>query len=231
MSPVTLRRNPLRNVASAGPWRATVYLFSYAPVGTVLFGGVLGVVVVSFVLNITWLGLPLLVGAAAIVRGAAQVERRRAVLIGRAVPARPRYPTGPGMFAKVRGSWRDLGTWRACAYLLLLFPALLIMDVVALVLWVTTLAGVTLPAWFWSVPLKLPGGGRTHGVWVGFAVNSLPLALLFAVGCAVVGLGVAYAVVGAALVHARVARSMLGPDVDPLAEAKRMLVSPGPLTV
>lgn len=48
MSPVTSRRNPLRNVASAGPWRAMVYLFSYGPIGAVLFGGVLGVVVVSF---------------------------------------------------------------------------------------------------------------------------------------------------------------------------------------
>lgn len=231
MTRVTLRRNPLRNVASGGPWRSMLYLFSYLPVGTVLFGGVLGVFVVSFVLNITWLGLPLLVGAAAIVRGAALVERRRAVLVGPPVPARPRYPTGPGVFAKVRAAWRDMGTWRACAYLMLFFPALLIMDAVVLGLWVTTLAGVTLPAWFWSVPLKLPDGGRTHGVWVGFAVDSLPRALLFAVGCAVVALGVAYLVVGAALLHARVARSMLGPVVDPLAEAKRMLVEPGPLTV
>jgi hypothetical protein len=231
MTPVTVRRNALRNVAGPGPWRATVYLLSYLPVGTALFGGVLVVFVVSFLLNITWLGLPLLVGAAAIVRGAALVERRRATLVGRAVEAPPRPVAGPGVFAKVRAGWRDRGTWRACAYLLLMFPVLLILDVVALALWVVALAGITLPVWFWSVPLELPDGSRTHGVWLGYAVDSLPVALLSAAGFVVVALALAYVVMGAALLHAGVARSLLGPSVDPLAEAKRMLAEPGPLTV
>jgi hypothetical protein len=231
MTRVTLRRNPLRNVASPGPWLSTVYLLSYLPVGPLLFGGVLGVFVVSFLLNITWLGLPLLIGAAAIVRGAALVERRRAVLVGRVVEPRAQPVVARGVFAKVRAAWRDPGTWRFCAYFVLFFPPLLILDVVAVVLWVTALAGVTLPIWFWSVPLELPGGGRTHGVWLGFAVDSLPTALLSAVGFVVVALAFAYVVVGAALLHARVARSLLGPAVDPLAEAKRMLAESGPLTV
>jgi hypothetical protein len=134
------------------------------------------------------------------------------------------------MFAKVRAAWGAAGTWRACAYLLLLFPALLMLDVVALALWVAALAGVTLPAWFWSVPQALPGGGRTHGVWLGYPVDSLPVALLTAAGCAVVALAAAYVVVGAAVLHAGVARSLLGPAVDPLADAKRVLAEPGPLT-
>jgi hypothetical protein len=227
MSTLTFRRNPLRNVAGAAPWTATVYLLSYLPVGLLLFCGVLTVVLICGALNITWLGVPLLVGAAAVVRGAAELERRRAALIGAPIEPAAAPTAVSGVFARVRTAWRDMTTWRACAYLLLLFPLLFLLDALALGVWLTTLAGVTLPLWFWSVPTGRAG----HGARFGFLVDNVGTALLAAVGFAVLAVGAAYVLVGAATLHATVARILLGPRIDPLAEARRVLAEPGPLAV
>jgi hypothetical protein len=125
------------------------------------------------------------------------------------------------VFAQVRTRWRDPATWRDCAYLVVLFPALLLLDTLTLVVWLTLLGGVVLPVWYWSVP----------GSLLGHFVRNLPTALLVAVGCAVLAFYTSRLVIGVALLHAAVARALLGPRIDPLADAKRMLAEPGPLTV
>jgi Putative sensor len=226
---VAVRENPLRTVAGSAPWRSAAYLLSYLVVGPALFGGVLVVLVVTLVLNISWLGLPLLVGAAAIVRGAAHLERRRATVVGVAIEPTARPVSGPGLLKRARAAWRGPHTWRLVGYLVLLFPLLYLLDLTVAVAWVAALAGITLPVWFWSVSVDLPGGSRAHGVWLGYPVDSLPVALLTAVGFVVLAAALVYPVIGAARLHAAVARSLLGPRVDPLAEAKRMLAEPGPL--
>jgi hypothetical protein len=157
------------------------------------------------------------------------VQRLR--IIGEQIEPAPRRPAVHGMLAMIRSAWLDPGTWRACAYVLPLFPLLFVLDLSALVLWVFMLAGATLPIWYWSVPLRLPDGTRSHGVWLGYPVDTLPVALFTAVGFAVLTLATAYLVIGAALLHRAVARSLLGPRLDPLGDAKRFLAEPGPLTV
>jgi hypothetical protein len=211
-------RNPVRMFCSAGPWAATAYLAGYLPVGVVFFGACLVVLIVSGLLNITWLGLPLLIGAAAVVRGAATVERHRARLVGAVIPAAYRPVPGTGVFTHLRTRWHDPATWRDCAYLLGLFPALLVLDVVGLAIWLACLAGITLPVWYWSVTKP----------WDSAPVG-LPTALLTAVVAIVASLLACYLVVAAARVHRALARLTLGPYVDPLADAKRILAGPGPL--
>src|SRR3979490_436063 len=88
-------RNPLRMFFSTGPAAATAYLLSYIPVGALMFAIVLTVVAVSGTLSIIWIGLPLLVGAAVIVRGCAEVERWRALLVIDPVPSCYRLVTEP----------------------------------------------------------------------------------------------------------------------------------------
>lgn len=200
---------------SRKPWLATLYLASYLPFGTLVFGFVLAVLVVCYAMNITWLGLPMLIGASTIVRGCAHLERHRARLVTTRIEPDYRPATSSGVFAQVRTRWRDLATWRDCAYLVLLFPPLLALDLITLTTWLSLLAGVTLPLWFWSVP----------GIWV----PNLLVALLVALGSAVLVPFAARVVVAVAALHATVARSLLGPRVDPLADVKRMLAEPGPL--
>jgi Putative sensor len=229
MTAVAVRRAPLRNFAGPGPWLATAYLFSYLPTGLVFFCCGLAVAAVCVALAVTWLALPLLVGAAGLLRGAAHVERRRAALVGEKIEPAVRRLGGPGLLAMIRAAWRDAATWRACAYMVPMFPLLFVMDVGVLMLWLVTLAGVTVPAWYSSVSMRLPDGTETFGLWLGYPVDTLPVALLTAAGFAVLALAAAYLVIGAALLHRAVAKALLGPPVDPLDEAKRMLAEPGPL--
>jgi hypothetical protein len=209
------RRNPVRMFCSAGPWSATVYLASYLPLGTVFFVACLAVLVVCGVLNITWLGLPLLIGAAAVLRGCASVERARARVVGAVIPAAYRPVPGTGVFTRLRARWRDPGTWRDIAYLVGLFPALLVLDVVGLAVWLACLAGITVPAWYSTLP---------HDFWL----HAVP-PVITAVVSVVLSLMACYLVVAVARVHRALARIVLGPYVDPLAGAKRVLTGPGPL--
>lgn len=213
---LTPRGNPVRQFCSPGPWAATAYLASYLPVGTVCFAGCLVVLLVSAVLNITWLGLPLLIGAAAVLRGGALVERVRATMVGAPVERSYRPVTGTGVFAHLGTRWRDPQTWRDVAYLVGLYPALLALDAIGLGVWLGCLAGVTIPAWSWSVP---------DDVWI----HSVPVAVVVAVVSVGLSLLASYVVVAVARVHRAVTRTLLGPYVDPLADAKRVLAGPGPL--
>ncbi|MFE0171836.1 sensor domain-containing protein [Streptomyces sp. NPDC059002] len=207
---------------SSLPWTSTVYLASYLLAGPVLFAFTTVAVVVSFVLSITLIGIPLLIGAAAVVRVCAHFERTRTGLVAEPVRADHRPVAVPGIMTGVRTRWSDPAVLRDLVYLTALFVPLLVLDAVAVVLWLGNLAVVVAPAWYWAIP---DGGGLGA-----LGVDNLPKALAAtAVACLLVPI-TCYAVVGAARLHATVARSVLGRASDPLAEARRVLANPGPLT-
>lgn len=242
--PLDLRRGPFRMMSSRRPWLATGYLASYPIIGGIAFAISVALLGTTAAVIVTWLGLPLLVGVAAILHGIATVERHRTALVGAVISARYRPVKGTGVLAHVRARWRDRATYRECGYLVGLFIPLLILDVVALTLWLICLAGVTLPAWYWSVRFQYhhqgpvlhgvpigylpngPGPGG-FGVWIGSPLAAIIAAIVFAA----ISVAMAYVVVGAAITHRAVARRLLGPYVDPLAEAKNVLAAPGPLPV
>ncbi|WNF28018.1 sensor domain-containing protein [Streptomyces sp. C11-1] len=216
-----LGESPLRLLRSSEPWAATAYLAGYLLIGPVMFAFCLAVLVVSFTLNITMLGLPLLIGAAALVRGCARIERARTRMFSGPVRAEYRTIAPAGVLAGVKARWSDPTTLRDCAYLIALFVPLLLLDAVALLIWLTTIALVLVPAWYWAVP-----DGGALGL---LSVDDLPTAFAAAaVALALTSLSV-YAVVGAARLHSTVAHKVLGPRSDPLSEAKRLLAEPGPL--
>jgi hypothetical protein len=195
------------------------------------------VLVTSAVANVTWLGVPLLLGATEIVRGCATTERHRARLCGGALTGTYRQSPG-GLFDQVRVRLTDPATWRDVGYLTLLFPPLVVLDVVALVVWLACLAGIALPAWYWAIPnswhdgtteygvlLGMPTGSGRVGIWIG----SLPAALAASAVSLLLAPLAAALLVTAARLHHRVARMLLGPYTDPLAEARQVLGAPGPL--
>ncbi|KLL12198.1 hypothetical protein FrCorBMG51_05530 [Protofrankia coriariae] len=225
-------RHPIRLPFSLAPWAAAGYLGGYLLVGTVLFAVCLSLLLLAVATSVSWLGVPVLVGVASIIHGCAQVERLRAGLVGWRIPNAYRPVRGSGILAQARSRWTDPSTMRDCTYLILLYPLLLILDLVALVLWIAGVAGVALPLWYWSIPGE-------HGVQLGYfpddgpatgiKVDDLPTALLTAAGFAVLCVFLAHLVVAAARLHRAVATMLLRPPVDPLADAKRMLTEPGPL--
>ena len=241
-------RNPLRLAVSGSPWRAAAFLAVYIFVaGWLLFAIALTATVTAAVFMITLAGIPLLVAASGVLRGCASAERARLrqVLAG---PVRGGYRpvTRPGIMAQVRTRWRDPSTWRDLAYLIGLWPPLLALDLTVLSVWLTLLAGVTLPAWYWAprgnVGVGYVNGAPVHGVALGYFpngphgaggwglyVDTLPRALLAAAVFLVAFLLFNYVLVLTARAHARIASALLRAPADPLAPAKEVLTRPGPL--
>jgi hypothetical protein len=243
-----LYRNPLRLAVSASPWRASWYLGVYIfATGWLLFSVAFTTAVTAAVLAITLAGIPLAVAAASVLRGCAEVERvRLRRVLGEPTPGGYRPVTGMGIVAQLKTRWRDAATWHDVAYLIGLWVPLFILDTLVFTVWLTFLAGVTLPAWYWAprgnAGLGYSSNTTTHGVvlgyfphgpngpgGVGLYVDTLPKALLAAVGFLVLFLIFNYVLVITARAHATVARSQLRAPADPLAEAKSVLAGPGPL--
>jgi hypothetical protein len=245
---LSLYRNPLRLAVSASPWRAAWYLAGYVfAAGWVLFAAAVTMTVTAAAFAVTLAGIPLLVAASAMLRWGADVERARLrQVLTEPVGGGYRPDAGTGIMAQVRTRWRDTATWHDVAYLIGLWAPLFILDTVVLTVWLTFLAGVTLPAWYWA-PRGNAGLGYTstttiHGVTLGYFphgpngpggvglyVDTLPKALLAAAAFLVLFLMFSYVLVITARAHARVARSLLRAPADPLAEAKDVLAGPGPL--
>ena len=243
MSTLSLRRNPIRLVLSRSPWAAAWYLFAYLFAGTVLFAIALTATITGAVLSITLAGIPVLVAAAATIRWCADVERARLRTVDPApIAGRYREVTGSGVMAQLRSRWRDPANWRDIAYLIGMYVPLLALDVIVFAVWLTLLAGITVPIWYWAPRQTFDNGGSAHGVQFGYFpngphghpayglyVDTLPKALLAAAVCAVLFLLFNYVLVATARLHAAVARGLLGPGEDPLREAKEVLGRPGPL--
>ena len=245
---IPLRRNPLRLAVSASPWRAAWYLAGYVFVtGWLLFSVAFTATVTAASFLITLAGIPLLAGAAGVVRGCANAERRRLRQV-LATPVRGSYRqvTEPGILAQARTRWRDPATWHDVAYLVGLWLPLGLLDTIVLSVWATLLAGITLPLWYWAPRgtdiVGYVHGTRVHGVAIGYFphgpngrgsiglyADTLPRALLAAAIFLVLFLIFNYVLVVTARTHARVARSLLRAPADPLAEAREVLKRPGPL--
>jgi hypothetical protein len=243
----------LRLAVSAAPWRSAAYLLGSIVIGTVLFTAVVTVVAVSAPLVVIGIGIPLLLAAAHVIRGAAHFERQRAAMVPGVEVAEP--PAGraglagddveapdAGLLAALRRQWTDPAVAPSLGYLVGLYVPLMVLDTVALGVWLGILGGVTIPFWYWAVPQTFDGvtdhglfwGSFPHGPGgpdaVGLAIDDLPTAIAVAAVFAVVFVVVACPlVVAAARLHARTAGRLLGRPADPLAPARAVLRSPGPL--
>ncbi|MEU9102535.1 sensor domain-containing protein [Streptomyces sp. NPDC048361] len=234
-----LRRNPLRTFLSPAPWHATGYLASYLVTGPVLFAIAATAVVLGAVFMQLTVTVALTVGSAWVVRCCAQVERGRALLVDEPVPYAYREADKPGLVGQFKARCGDPVTFRDIACLVLLFPFLLLLDALALVVWLGLLLGVSLPLWFWTAHSQRADGSHPMGLWVGGPKNggagvwidTLPAALLVAVLCLAVALYASHLVIAAARLHLTVAHRLLRPPPDPLARAKAILIEPGPLAL
>jgi putative sensor protein len=243
-----LTANPLRLAVSGGLWRSARYLFVYVfGTGWVLFSAAFTAVITAVVFAVTLAGIPLLSAAAGVLRGCAAVERGRLRDLF-AEPVRASYrPVPPhGMLAQAGARWKDPAIWRALSYLVALWAPLLALDTAVLTIWLTLLAGVTIPLWYWAPsqisPIGYTNGSPVHGIAFGyfphgpygpgaygFFVDTLPKALLMAAVFAILFLLFSYVLVATARAHGRVARALLRAPADPLAPARAVLGRPGPL--
>jgi len=223
--------------------RAAWYLFAYQILGVALCAAVLIAMAGAAALAVTIAGFPLMIAAAAVIRGCASVERARLrqILPGR-VETGYRVADRPGLVANAAVRWKDPATWREIGYLAGLFVPLAILGAVVFTVWLTIAAGVTTPIWYWAPVQHYAHGVTEHGIQLGYFPNgahghgaagwyidSLPKALLTAVVCAVLLIPASMLLVTTARAHATVARALLRAPQDPLAPARRTLERPGPL--
>jgi hypothetical protein len=249
MSTLRLRRNPVGLLLSPAPWAAFWYLFAYLFTGTVLFAVALTATTAAVGLCVTIAGFPLLIAAAAVVKGCAAAERARLRTVCRdPVGAGYRPVTRPGLMARLTAQWTDPALWRDLTYVLGMYAPLMVLNWAALVVWLVLLAGITLPIWYpyphQTFTIGVSGGSPSsaHGVQLGYFphgphgpgawglyVDTLPKALAVAGVCLILFLLFNYVLVAAARLHASIARALLSPGEDPLREAKEVLRRPGPL--
>ena len=240
---LSLRRGPVRLLLSRGLWAGAWYLLAYQVTGWVLFAIALSITLTGAVLGITLAGIPLLIAAAAAIRWCADVERARLLPFCGDVGSPYRQQAASGPLARVRDLWRDPAIRRDIAYLLGMFVPLVTLDLIVLTVWLTLLAGITLPAWYWA-PWQTVHGVRFHGYQLGyfpngphghpaygFYIDTLPKALLAAAAFAVAFLLFNYVLVATARAHVAVARNLLAAPGDPLRAAREVLGRPGPLSV
>ena len=238
-----LYRNPLRLAASASPWRSAWFLLGYLVVGWIYVSVVFAVAWTTALLAVTLAGIPVIVVAAAALRGCAEAERwRLRGVLGEHIRGGYRPVTAPGIIAQMRTRWRDPATWRDLAYLGGVFLPLYVLEFIVLMVWLLFLTGVTVPAWYWAPEQTFGNGVRAHGLQfgyfpngphgagaTGFYVDTLPKALVTAAVFLVLFLLFTYVLVMTARMHARLAWALLRPPSDPLAEAREVLSRPGPL--
>lgn len=234
--------NPLRMLFSASLWRAVAFLLSYVVVSVVLFAVIVTTSVASAALTFTVIAIPLLIAAAWIVHGGAAVQRGllRLAFAG-PMAAEYQQPAKPGLRAYAFTAWRSKATWRELAYLVGLFVPLFALDLIVFGIWAGFAGAISLP-WWYSRPYTVVHGHRFHGISLGYFPNgpygasargvfihTMSGAVWTAVVFAVLFVLFSYVVVLTARLHARIARALLRPPADPLAEARSVLRSPGPL--
>ncbi|ACU77530.1 hypothetical protein Caci_8715 [Catenulispora acidiphila DSM 44928] len=235
-------RNPVRMLFSAGVWASAWYLFSSMVVCTVLFCVITSITVTSTALVIVWAGLPLLIGTAYFIRGCAAMERGRArAVVPDGLPPMPPMDDAEGFFATLRASWRSRVTKRGLVYFSVLYVPLFVLDTVVWVVWVVFLAGVTVPIWYRYIPRTFDGRhmhGLEYGYFpngphgkdaIGFWIGSDLSAAVAAAAALVLLIAWNYVLVATARVHVSAVRATVV-GRDPMAAARRVLDSPGPLS-
>ncbi|MFB6844429.1 sensor domain-containing protein [Streptomyces sp. NPDC056373] len=229
--PVPSRLRPpassIRLPLSAAPWLAAGYLASYPLVGGALFAVATAALVSGVVLSQFTVTLPLIIGSVWVVRSCAQVERGRATLVDRPIPYRYNEVIEAGLPAHLVTRCTDPAFARDCAYLVLLFPPLLVLDLFALLVWLVSLGCVTLPLWYAAVDVS--GGPMGPDGTLGW-VHTLPGAAILALLALVLLPFAARLLMATARLHLTVAQAVLRPPRDPLARAKGVLDGPGPLS-
>jgi hypothetical protein len=237
------RRNPLSLLLSAELWTCVGFLFSYLILSGIWWAVALAAGITAAVFAITLAGIPILVAASGAVRFAASAERHRVRgMLTSPLTGQYQDTSELGIMAKAKARWRDGATWRDLAYLLGMWVPLWALDLLVTTIWLALISLIAAPVWYRYPSQDLPGGGEAHGIQLGYFphgpagpgghgiyITNMTQALAATVCGLVAFLLFNYVIVATARAHTRVARALLGASADPLAPAREVLASPGPL--
>ncbi|WP_165913123.1 sensor domain-containing protein [Tamaricihabitans halophyticus] len=205
---------------------AVAYLLLGLPLGIFWFVLFVTLFLVGLTTSIIWVGVPILMLAAVLLKAAAMLERRRVNLLLGGYIADPYRPLPSGMRAYWKARTADPASWRDLSYFLLLLPVGVIGFALTLVPWAIGLGWLFLPIYFRFLPTgswRFPDWDQP---WV--IVDSTMEALPWA------GLGLLITAVAIVLTRAfsrlqlGLARALLGPGAGTQRLAEQAH-EPGPL--
>lgn len=210
MSVASVLGRPLR----ARTWRELLYLLLGLPAGIAAFTVFVTGVSTGLGLLVTFVGIPILVATAYADRVLAWVERQRAELVlGEPIAQAYRLPGRPGVLPLLRALVTDPQTYKDAAWMVIVFVVGVASAVIAIVVWSTAFAAVTLPFYAWAisaeaVSIDLGGSEWTAKDWEGNRWWVVALGTL--AGCLLV-VAAAWVCAGLAQGQARLARFVLSP--------------------
>lgn len=193
-----------RVVAEPQSYLNALYLLLSFPLGTFYFVFLVTALALGLGLIITWLGIPILVGAIALSYAFVAFERRMAIAMLSIEIGPMRAAEVPSdLWGKLRALLTNPVTWKGIAYLLIKFPLGVISFVALVSLVALSLALLLAPLYY-----RLPG--VQIGWPGGLEVDTLSEALVAAVFGAALSLVSLHAFNGLALLWAWLAKALLG---------------------
>ncbi len=120
-------------------------------------------------LLVTLVGVPILAGTLLAARGLGWFDRVRTnALLRLDVVAPPMRAAGKGFLRQLFSPFRDVGNWKASAYLVLMLPVGVVNFSIAVTIWSAALSALFLPVYAWALPHGGPeiwAGTYVHGPW------------------------------------------------------------------
>ena len=181
----------------------TAYLTIGLATSVLAFAVWVTAVTVTLSLAVFVIGLPVMIGAAFVMRWTAELDRQNAALVfGRPVGARYRDHRRASFLGRQKATVSDPQVWRDLAWLITHSVVGFAFGVIAVTLIGTVAALATLPAWYWALP-----DGFEMGLW---DADTLPLAVATAFLAVPLAWVTAWVLRGLARFHASLAVELLG---------------------
>jgi signal transduction histidine kinase len=203
-------RRRLHAIVSPKTWKATAHLLADLPLGIVWFTIVVTGISLGFGTIVTLIGIPVLIGLLLFSRVMSTVERARArALLDADIPSPFTSLAEGSLWQRFKALVGDGASWKGLAYGIVMLPVGIFNFVVVVVLWSVVLAGLTYPAWGWSVPR----GDDDWTLWFQGALNAAEttvVALVYLAAAVVFLLITPYVVGGLAAMDRGLIRGLLG---------------------
>ena len=165
------------------------------------------------------------------------------MVVPEGLPELAPIPPSEGFFGLLKAQWADRTTQRGIVHFGLTFVPLYALTTLVFSVWVSLLGTITAPIWYRYIPVTFDNGTKAHGlawgyfpngphgsggwgVWIG-STGSATVAALVSLALL---LAFNYVLVATARIHVNALRAVIADYRDPLAQAKQVLTTPGPLS-
>ncbi len=203
-------RRLIQGLWNAKPWMAAGFMITSFAFGTALFVILVTLIALGGGLVVTLVGIPILVVAFQVWKGAARLERQRVRLFFDKKIESPYRPVPEGtLFQRAKAQLFDPAVWRDLLYDFLLFPIGIAEFVIVTVAVSFPISLLAAPSYFWIVDFNMFGDSSTGQGW---QVDTWPEAMLACAAGALLLIPFGWLLVAVSRAHVAFAYWMLSPS-------------------